>query len=257
MEDPPTAVPIAVEWAPDEKEVTARVTDRLHAELAERLEREVAERMSKERELQIVAQAVQVPTKEAGGNDDDDDEDSSICGLSRNCFVLVVAVSLLIIVGVVVGVVVALGGKGGDPPTMAPTATVGKTPAPTASPTIYTSPKFTQLLNLLGAVTPDIKLLQDPTTFQYSALDWLANVDAWEVDIDSVPPQVFVERYVLALLFLSTNGKTWSQGYNFLTPTSVCDWSGKSDDDSIKGVICDGTDVWQLRMCTCRNNNNT
>jgi hypothetical protein len=35
-DDPPTAVPIAAKLAPDhEKEVTARVTDRLHAELAE------------------------------------------------------------------------------------------------------------------------------------------------------------------------------------------------------------------------------
>jgi hypothetical protein len=152
----------------------------------------------------------------------------------------------LLIVGVVVGVVVALGGKDGNPPTMAPTATVIKTPDPTASPTILaTSPKFTQLLNLIGAVTSDIQLLQDRTTLQYAALDWLANLDAWEVDVDSVPPHVFVERYVLALLFFSTNGLSWRKGLNFLKPTSVCKWPG---------VTCDGlngTDyVWRLEMGT-------
>jgi hypothetical protein len=51
------------------------------------------------------------------------------------------AIRLLIlglpIVGVVVGVVVVLGGKDGDPPTMAPTVTVSKTLVPTASPTIF------------------------------------------------------------------------------------------------------------------------
>jgi hypothetical protein len=163
----------------------------------------------------------------------------------RRCVWILLA---LLIVGVVVGVVVAvLGGKDGDPPTMAPTATVVKTPDPTASPTILaTSPKFTQLLNLIGAVTSDIMFLQNRTTLQYAALDWLANVDAWEVDIDSVPPQVFVERYVLALLFLSTDGPSWRKGLNFLQPTSVCDWPGVTCD----GLI-NGTDyVWRLEMST-------
>jgi hypothetical protein len=204
----------------------AQVADGLHAELAERLEIELAKRLLKERELQVIAQVVQVPTKEDGGNDnDDDDEDSSICGLSQNCFFLVVAVLLLIIVGVVVGVVVASGGRDGDPPTM----------APTASPTILSpSPKFTQLLNIIGADTSDIELLQNSTTLQYEALHWLANMDAWEVDIDSFTSQeVFVERYVLALLFLSTNENSWIKDYNFLTPTSVCEWKNGEG-----GVVC-------------------
>jgi hypothetical protein len=161
----------------------------------------------------------------------------------RKCVWILV---FLLIVGVVVGVVVALNGKDGDPPIMTPTVTVNQTPAPTAPPTILsTSPKFTQLLNLIGAVTSDIKFLQDRTTLQYAALDWLANMDAWEVDIDSVPPQVFVERYVLALLFFSTNGPSWRKGLNFLKPTSVCDWPG---------VTCEGIDgidsVWRLEMGT-------
>jgi hypothetical protein len=101
--------------------------------------------------------------------------------------------------------------------------------------------KFNQLLNIIGTVTLDIKLLQDRTTPQYAALDWLANEDAWEVDIDLVPPQVLIERYVMALLFLSTDGTSWTKSYSFLTPTSVCDWS-ESSDDSIEVVICDGND---------------
>jgi hypothetical protein len=131
-------------------------------------------------------------------------------------------------------------------PTMTPTA-VNEMLAPTGSPTtLSTSPKFTQLLNITSAVTSDIKLLQDPTTFQYAALDWLANEDGWWVDIDSFPPQVFVERYVLALLYFSTNGTSWRKDLNFLMPTPVCDWSG---------VTCDASDgiygfdyVWRLDM---------
>jgi hypothetical protein len=160
-------------------------------------------------------------------------------------------------VGVFVGVGAALGKKDNYPRmnrTPAPTAspTMNPTPAPTASPTIlYTRPTFTQLLNLIGNVTSDIEFLQNRTTpLQYAALDWLANVDTWEVDIDSIQePQVFVERYVLALLFFSTNGTLW-KNQNFLNSTSVCDWSGKDDDGNSKGVTCDGNDVSGLEMGT-------
>jgi hypothetical protein len=133
---------------------------------------------------------------------------------------------------------------------------VNKTQAPTTSSTIY-SPKFTQLLNDIGGVTSDIKFSQDRTTLQYAALDWLFNVDTWEADIDSVPAQVFVKRYVMALLFLSTNRKLWKKVYHFLTPASVCDWSEKSKDDSIKGVICDGIGVGRLEMGTYGNQRGT
>ncbi len=100
--------------------------------------------------------------------------------------------------------------------------------------------------------------MQDRTTFQYNALDWLANEDAWAVDINSVPPEVFVERYVLALLFFSTNGPAWRQGLNFLEPTSVCEWSGQISNGIVinavgqipdNGVLCDGN-VTALKMGT-------
>jgi hypothetical protein len=215
---------ILAELVPDEKDAA----NRLDAEVTERVEIE----LSKKRELQVMAQVV---------------DDSSICGLSRNWFFLVVIVLPLIIVGVVVGVVVASGGRDGDPPTMAPTASP-TTMTPTASPSTSMTPtaspttisKFTKLLNIIGAVTSDIELLQDRTTPQGDALDWLANVDTWEVDINSVPSQVFVARYVLALLFYSTKGRVWEISDNIFLPTSVCAWSidgspvvGCNEDESV------------------------
>ncbi len=122
--------------------------------------------------------------------------------------------------------ILALGGKDGNLPNMAPTGTLNQTLALTAPTILSTSPKFAQLLNLIGKeVTSDIKALQNRTTLQYAALEWLANVDAWEVDMDSVPSQVFVERYVLALLYLSTNRRLWINRFKFLFPTSVCEWT--------------------------------
>jgi hypothetical protein len=142
----------------------------------------------------------------------------------------------LLLVAVAFGVAEAVSSNnnnGATMPTMAPTASPNM--APTASPTTL---EFAQLLNLIEAGTSDINFLQDRTTLQYEALDWLANVDAWEVDMDSVPSQVFVERYVLALLFLSTNGYLWRSGCNFLTPTSVCEWN-----NGRRGVFCDEDDL--------------
>jgi hypothetical protein len=160
--------------------------------------------------------------------------------IMRRCVWVLLGLAL---VGVVVGVVVALTKKDAAAPTMAPMiAEVIETQDPTTSPTMLeVTTKFTQLVNLIGAVTPDVNF-EDRTTPQYVALDWLANVDTWEVDIDSVDPQVFVERYVLALLFLSTEGESWRKDYNFLAPTSVCDWS-----QSVKGVICNGTGIDNYR----------
>jgi hypothetical protein len=124
-----TSSNIVAELALDERDAA----NWLDAELAEQLEIE----WRRERELQVIAQVV---------------DDSSICAQLRNCFFLVVAVLLLIIVGVVVGVVVPLGGRDGNPPTMAPTAPAKKTTMPTMAPTASaTISKFTQLLYIIGA----------------------------------------------------------------------------------------------------------
>jgi hypothetical protein len=156
-------------------------------------------------------------------NDDDDDEDSSICGLSRNCFFLVVAVLLLIIVGVILGVFLGL-----STPTKAPTPTVTPTQSPTAVP--CTSLECLRLAEiLLQNEVSDAEALQDDSSPQFLALRWLANNDTTVLDLDNTPTVNLVERYVLAVLYFATSTEG---GLNALK--SVCAWTD---------VSCNGDDL--------------
>jgi hypothetical protein len=242
-----SVLPIAAELAPDDDDVAKRVADRVQTELGKRLEREVAERMQIERDLQVVAEAVEVSNDNHKEHEDDDE----ICGVpSKCCYLILVIVFLVVAAGVAVGVFFATREGETPSPTMAPTdpPTVFPTDAPTNTPTRYTSERFKLLLDLIGpTVTSNIKLLQDPETLQYAALQWMADVDTWVVDINSLPLQLWVERYVLALFYLSTNGKSWREQYDFLQETSVCGWS---DLELNEGVICDGLYVTELNFCT-------
>jgi hypothetical protein len=173
-------------------------------------------------------------------NDDDDDEDSSICGLSRNCFFLVVAVLLLIIVGVILGVILGV-----TIPTEAPTVTPTVTPiqspaptkAPTAAPTACLDCRLTEIL--LQKEVSDAEALQDESSPQFQALRWLANNDTAVLDLDSTPPVILVERYVLAMLYFATSGEGWEDQRNFLSGRSVCEWN-----DGSRGAICNEDDLF-------------
>jgi hypothetical protein len=214
-------LPIIAEIAPDEAEIEARVAARLKVEMEERLERQVSERLRRAAERIVVAEAVLEPEEV------EVEKEVRLCGLSRNfCYLLLSAGIVVVAVGVVVGVV---------------------TEAPTASPAIF-SEKMTNMLDLIGpTITSNIELFQDPKTPQYAALQWLADLDEWnmDIDIDSPPIQVWVERYVLALLYHSTNGNSWSTEFNFLQSTSACEWSNLELEE---GVICDDIYVTELHL---------
>jgi hypothetical protein len=222
--------PIMAQLAPSEDAVEAKVANRLKIEMEERLQHEVAERMEKERGLQVVVEAVEV----RGVNEDDEKEDDDICGFSRTCFFVVIAMILIVAVaGVVAGAVL---GTREDKITL----TTFPTASPTAFPTRYTTSDFDGLLKRIGPlITDNIQTLQDPTTPQYVALDWLANVDGYDPSADFVvtSDQIYVERYVLALLYFSTNGKSWNNQYNFTLPTSICDWYDDKG-NGVRGVFC-------------------
>jgi hypothetical protein len=226
---------------------------------------------------EVIARGVQVSLRnavQATVVTEEVEIEKRLCGLSRNfCYLLLSAGILVVAVGVVVGGV--LGANNSSPiisGTLAPTVYTAE--APTASPeissenmnttntlapTVYTavaptaslaisSEKMKNLMDLIGpTVTSNTELFQDPKTPQYAALEWLADIDEWNtgIDIDSLPLQVWVERYVLALLYLSTNGNSWSTEFDFLHSSSVCEWSNRD----LEGVICDGLYVTELNFC--------
>lgn len=105
----------------------------------------------------------------------------------------------------------------------------------------------------------DPATLNDETTYgvfgvsyspQYRAALWLAKYDQYRIKIPdayaSDPSSSFVQRYTLAVLFLSTGGlEQWMWKVNFLRGWHECGWydtftiQGYSE-DFVFGVLCDG-----------------
>lgn len=136
------------------------------------------------------------------------------------------------------------------------------TPGPTNSPTFSNgrpgNARFRFLVDLIGQnVThqPHI-VFSDSRTIEYAAMDWIATNDEWQViEDDNLPmttnpnkvdnnniddvrrivilSEVLIERYVMVLFYLSTNGRFWKNTLNFLLPTSICQWHSND-----MGVIC-------------------
>lgn len=79
-------------------------------------------------------------------------------------------------------------------------------------------------------------LLDDPTTPQYEAYQWLITDDPANLDLSSISVKTLEQRYIAALLYFSTQGNTWENTYNFMTEIDVCEWK---DAISGKGISCD------------------
>lgn len=189
-------IPIVAELALDEDQVVQRVKASMEAEM----ELELEKRFQRQREMQVVAEVVNVDAPKK----------------PRKWLFFVGAVCL---VAVVVGTILAVMLGGDDPPT-----------------TSVTTASFNSMVDKIGGlVTSDPAVFENDTSAQYAAMDWLANSDEWVEanNTDSTDHRELVERYVLALLYFSTNGNRWRNQNNFLEPFSVCGWS-----DENTGAYC-------------------
>lgn len=93
--------------------------------------------------------------------------------------------------------------------------------------------------------------LQDSSTSQYQAAEFLVNSAAFlkqNNGTDRATAKRWIERYVLALLYYEWNGPEWSYQSGFLTEQDHCQWNqhvpaddGKSP-TTIKGVYCHAYD---------------
>jgi hypothetical protein len=93
-----------------------------------------------------------------------------------------------------------------------------------------------QLQSRLEYLSEDPVVFDDPASPQSLALNWLAQED--ESDIDLEDDVVRREsRYALAVLYYATEGETmWKDNLHFLSPRHECDWFSKED---LQGVSCD------------------
>ena len=80
------------------------------------------------------------------------------------------------------------------------------------------------------------------------AVQWLAYEDKARMDIppvDMSPTEAypFIARYILAVLYFSTDGPNWRLKFDFLSERDTCEWSGDVYDENGEsvslGVSCD------------------
>ena len=103
---------------------------------------------------------------------------------------------------------------------------------------------YDYLLDLVSTISEKEALLNE-TTPQFVALNWLAFEDTVGIPLVSTNSDFLatslVERYVVGLLYFSTEGINWTNTHNFLSNTSICEWPSIITDDNetvIDGVRC-------------------
>jgi hypothetical protein len=97
--------------------------------------------------------------------------------------------------------------------------------------------RLATLSNLLVDYSISIQALQDPSSPQYKALDWMANIDSTDVQ-DRLSDGELVERFVLVLFYFATGGENWADQYLFLSPSlTSCLWNKNTDFIILKGSV--------------------
>ena len=74
-------------------------------------------------------------------------------------------------------------------------------------------------------------------TPQEKAINWLVNEN--NTSIQQCSHYNLIQRYIIAALYYSTNGKNWEEQGNFLSAKDVCTW---------KGVFCDEENGFVRRL---------
>ena len=192
----------ATENSPEIEVATAEVVDE------EALERQFAEKRTEEIRNKIISNAVaatEVTTEKTFLQNH---------GVSCGCFVVAIIVAIVLAV----------------------TLSKKKEPAPLVG--------YNYLIDLLSPISGKDTLLNE-TTAQFEALNWLSNEDTFGIPLvgsNSLDLEdSLVERYVVALLYFSTDGTNWTSSYDFLTNTSVCEWQltvTDSNETSSDGIRC-------------------
>tara|TARA_B110001450_G_C17309049_1_gene354693 strand:+ start:182 stop:496 length:315 start_codon:yes stop_codon:yes gene_type:complete len=88
---------------------------------------------------------------------------------------------------------------------------------------------------ILETVT-DSSILEDPTTPQGIAFEWIMDNDLAQVDPNSY--LIVKQRYALAVFYHSTNGDDWLNADGWLSDSNECSWAGiECDEDNLVDEI--------------------
>jgi hypothetical protein len=200
---------VAAEISPGEDDIEAEISSRL---------RQQTDAIAAQVRQRIIGDAVQA-----------DVMDSTFL---RKRYLWITGGVLVVIIGLVVALVIVF--VPNDDQTPNP-GTVSN-PQPSTPPTTELPNRVSALQERLLPIFGD--LVSDQSTPQFEALSWLAESDPANLPVESTPLSTLQQRFILATLYFATNGESWTQQYNFLTETDICNWN----DETLNGVTCDEVD---------------
>jgi hypothetical protein len=149
------------------------------------------------------------------------DESAPKSRRNKSCY-LILTVFLLVIGGGVGAAMALSGGKDAGTPMGDKNST---TPTSVSDPAVTAQQKAALRLQL-ASLSSDPSVLDDPTSPQGQALDWvLGDLQPSDLKLDGGDEARIETRYALAVLYYSTKGDSWTFPTNFLEPVHECDWS--------------------------------
>lgn len=128
-------------------------------------------------------------------------------------------------------------------------------------------PSFETVINyLIKFQVSSAEALMTHGTPENQAARWMAHIDPAQLYVPRSWDYAYTTRYVLALLYYTTNGSNWTDNVGFLSKASICDWndsnsgtSTKPIPTSIKGLTCDinkeAGSLYLGRLILCTNAN--
>lgn len=103
------------------------------------------------------------------------------------------------------------------------------------------SERFVSFAEIVADIVSDPAELVNPSSPRYQALQWLVSEDPARMDPNDAALRTLIQdRFLVALLYLATNGPQWNLTITdptrrFLSSGSVCNWN----DLASNGVACD------------------
>ena len=128
-----------------------------------------------------------------------------------------ISVAIVCIVAIVLAIAIPLSQDDKDPPT--------------PSPTVQLPSDF--LYDLFFPYSGSA--LDDLTTPQYRAFNWLLNDDPAQLPLKETNDTTLMERYAAAVFYYSTGGDNWIDKHYFLSNRSLCEWIAA---DGSTGFFC-------------------
>eukprot|EP00980_Cylindrotheca_fusiformis_P012144 scaffold2936_cov113-Cylindrotheca_fusiformis.AAC.4 len=184
---------------------------------------------------------------EAALTTDMSDKKYTLCGVPRNMFFCLILSHLLAIAigaGVTAGV---LQSKDDDcdittsVSSSIPTETPSSTPASTPSST-PTAGELSDTELLATVVLPGVDIADlEETSPQYRSLEWLANDDSRNLNIEDDATEL-IERFSLVTLYFATEGEDWESQSLWLSDSSHCDWYAVDCDTNGRVTTLNPTD---------------